>query len=115
MNTSHIAAAVLASLALGAGVAHADEVMRRVANGVEVSYGDLNLRSESGRATLSERVDDAVNRVCRSNAGRALSEQTGCRRQLREAVVSDANSEVRYALEHAEQSLAVRTHEHNGG
>jgi UrcA family protein len=40
-----------------------------------VAYGDLNLASEAGQATLQSRIKAAVRRVCGSGVGRAtLSE-----------------------------------------
>jgi UrcA family protein len=47
-----------------AGMAHATTTVRRNMQQQVVSYGDLNLESDTGAATLLSRIESAARKVC---------------------------------------------------
>ena len=65
---------------------------------IEVGYGDLNLRSEAGAATLLGRLSKAATRVCTTASPgpehiQSRHEEFACRaRALRDAVVTVDNA-----------------------
>ncbi|HWA62509.1 MAG TPA: UrcA family protein [Caulobacteraceae bacterium] len=69
MNTSNArqTASILATLACALAAAAALPTLARAAEdppSVRVSYADLDLSHDRGRATLERRIDTAVSRIC---------------------------------------------------
>jgi UrcA family protein len=89
-----IAAALAASLAVAALAPAASAEDRKAV----VHHEDLDLSTAAGRAELRERIDDAVNYVCRDNPTRQLSVHAQCEREAMESIVTQSNAWVRAAL-----------------
>jgi len=73
-----------------------------------VQHNDLDLSTVAGRAELRERIDSAIDYVCRDNPTRQLAVRAQCEAQAREGVMSQSDSSVRAALSTSDTEQAGR-------
>ena len=99
------ASAALAVSLLGIAPAQAQSAdnIVRTAN---VTYGDLNLQTESGLATLRGRVKAAANRVCGPISVEPLAEKLD-RAKCRAQVISESEARVKLAAAPSQVRLAA--------
>ena len=80
---NHRKLAILAALLFAGGAAHAAQTTVAAAGApvatTTVSYGDLNLASQSGIATLYRRLSRAAERVCGEHEARSPREHAAFR------------------------------------
>jgi UrcA family protein len=108
MKTFLISAAFLSAASLSAP-ALAESVP--AAPSVTVQYGDLDLNTSAGRATLRSRMNAAVRKVCHIRFDGGVPELFGrpnCLRETKADVREKANRIIARAIRNAEGLLAAR-------
>ena len=79
------------------------------ASSVTVAYGDLDLGSNSGVATLEARISGAVRRVCEQPRAPGIAEWSDYRNCLRDArAAARAHARVAITRANGDQFLAAR-------
>ena len=99
--TGLLAIALVSAIGLQAYGTFDDEAPRRV----RVSYAGLDLASPEGLRILEQRVNAAINDVCRDYDGRELWRSSG-RRQCREDAIAGVVPQVNYAVDRARRGRA---------
>ncbi len=101
-----VGAAICLGAAVSPAAAHAADRSADAAPTVKVSYADLDLASQTGRAKLDRRIANAAHLVCTTNVAVSRIETTPAWRACVRRAVADATT--RAPLNLASASAAAR-------